>query len=73
MPPAMRFSIFTRLVDIERNGNSWRVLDVGTDGKRRPANFVIPDFVEEDELAQYLEDLFHENAMPHNGDVRRLD
>jgi hypothetical protein len=34
---------------------------------------VIPDFVEEHELAQFLEDLFHESASPHNGDVHRID
>ena len=38
-----------------------------------PSGFVIPDFVEEHELAQFLEDLFHESASPHNGDVHRID
>jgi hypothetical protein len=33
---------------------------------------VIPDFVTEDELGQYLFDLFHESASPSNGEVTRL-
>ena len=44
----------------------------GPDGKRRAAEFVVPDFVAERELCQYLEDLFHESATPTNGDVVQL-
>ena len=42
------------------------------DGKRSPAGFVVPDFIEIDEMEQYLFDLFHESATPGNGDVRRI-
>jgi len=45
---------------------------VGVDGKRTPAGFVVPDFVEEEEQAQFLEDLVHASASPHNGDVHRI-
>ena len=69
----MRFCIYTRIVDIERKEDGWQVMAVGSDGKRRPAGFVIPDFVEEHELVQYLEDLFHESASPTNSDLRRID
>ena len=54
-------------------GALWQAYRVGADGKRTPSGFVIPDFVEEHELAQFLEDLFHESASPHNGDVHRID
>ena len=40
--------------------------------KRRPAEFVVPDFVTEDEMAEYLRDLFHESASPQHPDVVRL-
>jgi ABC-type multidrug transport system ATPase subunit len=39
---------------------------------RMLAGFVVPDFVEEAEIAQYLFDLFHESAVPGKGDVRRI-
>ena len=68
----MRFSIFTCIVDIERQDERWQVWPIGADGKRRPAGFVTPDFIEEGELVQYLEDLFHQSATPTNGDVRRI-
>jgi hypothetical protein len=69
---ALRFSVFGRMVDIERRNGEWAVYAVGREGTRVPAGFVIPDFIEEDELAQFLEDLFHEQASPTSGDVRRL-
>ncbi|AOJ05086.1 MULTISPECIES: DUF7661 family protein [Burkholderia] len=68
-----RFDVFGRQILIERMQDRWVPFYPGTDGKRRPAHFVIPDFLEADELSQYLGDLFHESATPDNGDVRRLD
>jgi hypothetical protein len=44
----------------------------GADGKRSPADFVVPEFVEASGLEQYLFDLFHESATPGNEDVRRI-
>lgn len=73
MNRALRFNVFGRIVVIERQGGSWRAYAIGNDGKRSPAGFVVPDFVTEDELEQYLFDLFHELATPGNGDVRRVD
>ena len=67
-----RFNVFGRIVEVRREGAQWQVYRVGADGKRTPAGFVVPDFVEEEELAQFLEDLFHESASPHIGDVHRI-
>ncbi len=67
-----RFNVFGRIYAIERHGTAWRPYAIGNDGKRAPAGFVVPDFVEAEELAQYLYDLFHEDATATNGDVRRL-
>ena len=67
-----RFNVFGRIVEVRREGAQWQVYRVGVDGKRTPAGFVVPDFVEEEELAQFLEDLFHESASPYNGDVHRI-
>jgi hypothetical protein len=67
-----RFNVFGRLFDIERTGEQWRVLAVGDDGKRAPARFVIPDFVAEAELDQFLFDLFHEQAAYKKGGIFRV-
>ena len=37
---------------------------LGQNGKRSPMDIVIPSFVEEDEVGQYLADLLHELATP---------
>jgi hypothetical protein len=67
-----RFNVFGRLFSLQREGGQWRAFALGADGKRAPAGFVVPDFIADEELEQYLHDLFHEAAMPGNGDVRRI-
>lgn len=68
-----RFNIFGGLFDIERTGGGgWSVLSVGNDGKRLPAHFVIPEFVADDELEQFLFDLFHEQAACKKGGILRV-
>jgi hypothetical protein len=73
MTATHRYDVFGRIVLIRREGALWQAYELGADGKRSPAGFVIPDFVEEDELEQFLFDLFHEAATRTNGDVRRID
>ena len=67
-----RFNVFGRLFDIERRGEQWAVLYVGNDGKRAPAGFVIPEFVADEELEQFLFDLFHEQAAYKKGGIVRV-
>lgn len=67
-----RFNVFGRIVEIRREDGAWRAIAVGNDGKLAPAGFEVPPFVEDEELEQYLFDLFHESATSTNGDVRRL-
>jgi hypothetical protein len=69
---AHRFNVFGQIYLIQREGDLWQAYRVGIDGKRAAAGFVVPDFIAEDELEQYLFDLFHESATPGNGDVRRI-
>ncbi|MDR7270389.1 hypothetical protein J2X20_003047 [Pelomonas saccharophila] len=69
---AQRFNVFGRLFDIERRGEQWLALYVGNDGKRAPAGFVIPEFVTDGELEQFLFDLFHEQAAYKKGSISRV-
>lgn len=66
------FDVFGNRVAIRATPAGWEAFDLGDDGKRRPAGFVVPDFVTADELAQFLADLFHESAKPWNDRVTRL-
>jgi hypothetical protein len=66
------FNVFGRIILVRREGTLWQTYLANTDGKKTPANFVIPDFIGVDELEQHLFDLFHESATPTNGEVRRI-
>lgn len=67
-----RFDVFGKLVVIAGEPGAWQAFYPGVDGKRRPADFIVPHDVAEDELAEYLADLFHENATPKHATVERL-
>jgi hypothetical protein len=68
----LRFDVFGRRIDVERNEENWVAFVPGTDGKRRPAQIAIPPELNADEVGRYLGDLFHESASPKHPTVRRL-
>ncbi|TFW23866.1 DUF7661 family protein [Duganella callida] len=61
-----RFNIFGTLIAVTGSGGAWQAYYLGADGKRRPADFIVPQDVVEHELCEYLADLYHENATPRN-------
>lgn len=70
-----RFKVFRHLVAIAAGGAGgagWRAYYLGADGKRRPADFIVPADVGKEELMEYLADLFHEDATPGHDRVERL-
>lgn len=67
-----RFNVFGLIVAIARTKNGWTPFLIGADGKRRQADFVVPSFIEENALSQYLGDLFHECSTPSNNKVRKI-
>jgi hypothetical protein len=67
-----RFNVFGTLIAVTGSAGSWQAFHLGADGKRRPADFIIPDGVEDHELCEYLADLFHEHATPRNGTVEQI-
>jgi len=69
----VKLDVFGRLMLAERTPSGWELFDLGSDGKRRLArDIVVPDFVSESELDQYLADLFHESATSRHPAVKRL-
>ncbi|KFI06125.1 hypothetical protein [Massilia sp. BSC265] len=68
----LRFKVFGRLVAISGKPGAWQAFYPGSDGTRRPAGFVIPADITEDGLAEYLADLFHEDATPRRNTVELL-
>lgn len=68
----LRFNIFGKLIAVTGSCGAWRAYYFGTDGKRRPADFIVPQDIVEDELCGYLADLYHENATPRNCNAVQL-
>jgi hypothetical protein len=66
------FNVFGTRVAIVASEKGWSAYAIGPDGKRRPADFIVPDFIEEERLRQYLADLFHESATPTHSEVTRI-
>lgn len=64
--------IFGRRLLVERTLTGWRSCVPGIDGKRGPiSENLIPGFiVTDDDLLQYLADLWHEEARPDRQVVR---
>jgi hypothetical protein len=67
-----RFNVFGMVVEIAETKNGWTPYFLGPDGRRRQADFVIPSFIEESDLGQYLADLFADSATPQKNKVVRL-
>ena len=72
MPGVIKFDVFGSLMAVEKHDGEWYVFKLGADGKRSAANVAIPNFVEEAELGQFLDDLFHESARARHLSVIRL-
>jgi hypothetical protein len=72
MATAPTFDVFGKIMCAEWTDNGWRLLILGTDGKHFASDVVVPSFVTEDELAQFLDDIFHELASPERPCVKRI-
>jgi hypothetical protein len=68
----MRFDVFGRHIAVRKKDGAWECFLLGADGKRREMNLVIPAFVPEEEVLQFLADILHECATPTNGRPVRL-
>lgn len=67
--PTYRFNVFGTIVQVEAIATGWQAFIAGPDGKRRRADFEVPEFITEDELCQYLADIFHQSATPAHPEV----
>ncbi|MCC7697597.1 DUF7661 family protein [Janthinobacterium sp. EB271-G4-7A] len=67
-----RFNVFGTLIGVRESQGAWRAFYLGAEGKRRPADFIIPDDIQADALCEYLADLFHEEATPRNNTATQI-
>lgn len=65
--------VYGRRMRALREGERWRLFDLGNDGTHRPARDVtLPASLQPGEIAGWLGDLLHEAATPRHPDVRVL-
>jgi len=69
----MKFNIFGTLIGVRGSLGGWQAFYLGNEGKRRPADFIVPADLAEGEVGEYLADLFHEQATPRNNQAVRVD
>jgi hypothetical protein len=67
-----RFDIFGKRIAVVGAAGAWRAFYLGDEGKRRPADFIVPDDVTAHALCEYLADLFHEEATPRNNTATQI-
>ncbi|MEH6438007.1 DUF7661 family protein [Massilia sp. DD77] len=67
-----RFNVFGTLVAVSGAEGKWQAWYLGAEGKRRPADFIVPADIAGDGLREYLADLFHEDATPKHNTVDEL-
>lgn len=66
------FDVFGRMMRAERANGWWQLFLIGTEGKKRPVpDVVVPPELTANELAAFLDDLFHEYASASHPSVRR--
>ena len=70
--PELRFQVYGARLAVVRIDSGWQAFVLGSEGKRRPADFAVPDFVEAHELCQYLADILHESASPSHPDAYQM-
>lgn len=63
MTESYLFDVFGKRMSVHRENGMWRLFLVSGTGMRRPVYDVfIPAVLEPEELATYLDDIFHEHA-----------
>ncbi|WP_299810211.1 hypothetical protein [uncultured Shewanella sp.] len=69
----IRFDVFGKLMSVERKGDEWLLFNVSSSGMRaRIYEVVIPPELKQDELAVYLDDIFHEQSSDNHPSVITL-
>jgi hypothetical protein len=61
----MKFDIYGRFqLEVVREGDHWQVYRLAPGKRVRASDLMIPSDLQASELATYLDDLFHESALP---------
>ena len=74
MTDSIILEVFGRRVQAVKSDEIWQMFYLSADGKRRPADdIMVPDFVTESEIVNFIADLCHEWATEKHPEVRRIE
>ena len=69
----MKYDVYGRSMTVEKAGSKWKLFVNSGEGKRREINdVVIPQQLGEEEIAQFLADIYHEAATERYPDVKQV-
>jgi hypothetical protein len=70
----MKLNVYGRKMEIVKSAENWKVFFLGDEGKKRPVyDIIIPQDLKENEIINYIDDLFHEWATPLNNKISQLE
>ena len=74
MSKSIRLNVYGKYIQARKSDHGWELFYIGGEGKSRPAyDLIVPEFITEVELIDYLSDLCHEWATEKNPRVFRTD
>lgn len=69
----IKFDVFGKLMSVQRKDNEWLLFNISASGLRsRNYDVVIPPELKRDELAVYLDDIFHEQSSDNHPSVKAM-
>jgi len=70
----IKFNVFGKQMSVHRQGQQWQLFNESDTGMRsRVYDVVIPPELTAEQLASYLDDIYHEYAGEQHAQVVRLD
>ncbi|MHA2713355.1 DUF7661 family protein [Vibrio owensii] len=74
MSSSIKVNVFGKIMLAECKNGIWTLyIDSETSIKRPIRDFVVPPFLDEDELLTYLDDMYHEHATATHPNVFRIE
>ena len=68
--PVREVEVYGHRLLVEHTNDGWKTFQPGVDGKRAPGMSIPAFVVTDDDLLQYLADLWHESARPDRQTIR---
>ncbi|AXC65666.1 hypothetical protein R3P88_003773 [Salmonella enterica] len=71
----MIYNVFGRFIGVKREGERWLLFNVNLTERKysRIYDVIIPDFITEQEIPRWLDDIYHEAATSSHPDVYRVE